>query len=224
MITSIFQSTHPVWDGTQPPVVPLARRLISIHPSRVGWDAEATTCGKRRRISIHPSRVGWDFEDMDKADDDFISIHPSRVGWDHTISLGSPQASNFNPPIPCGMGLTRPRSGSSRDVFQSTHPVWDGTVYTDLAQIHVAISIHPSRVGWDFVGVDDRMERKISIHPSRVGWDYTSQGHHNRGHKFQSTHPVWDGTPHQSRAIRTPGISIHPSRVGWDLRIAENAV
>lgn len=33
--------------------------------------------------------------------------------------------------------------------FQSTHPVWGETNYTDTSRHGVTISIHPSRVGWD---------------------------------------------------------------------------
>ena len=56
-------------------------------------------------ISIHPSRVGWDarklYNDMEKFL--FQSTHPV---WDGTRSkfLRSYLPEHFNPPIPCGMG------------------------------------------------------------------------------------------------------------------------
>ena len=56
-----------------------------------------------------------------------ISIHPSRVGWD-LITL-------------C--------FGLEFSLFQSTHPVWDGTRAEKGGGGDMAISIHPSRVGWD---------------------------------------------------------------------------
>ena len=34
-------------------------------------------------------------------------------------------------------------------VFQSTHPVWDGTKQSAAREFLAWISIHPSRVGWD---------------------------------------------------------------------------
>ena len=34
----------------------------------------------------------------------------------------------------------------------------------------------------------------ISIHPSRVGWDWSYGNAVTIQHTFQSTHPVWDGT------------------------------
>ena len=123
----------------------------------------------------------------------------------------------FNPPIPCGMGRCAP-------------------------------------LGSDWSGA-------ISIHPSRVGWDTAVILRTNQSHLFQSTHPVWDGTGSQNlsepitknfnppipcgmgpydtnvhacprdfnppipcgmglepqpAALIKRTISIHPSRVGWD--------
>ena len=34
-------------------------------------------------------------------------------------------------------------------IFQSTHPVWDGTKIIQGTYGYIDISIHPSRVGWD---------------------------------------------------------------------------
>ena len=56
-----FQSTHPVWDGTATLAAVHALAVISIHPSRVGWDLAAIDSAAAATISIHPSRVGWDF-------------------------------------------------------------------------------------------------------------------------------------------------------------------
>ena len=102
-----------------------------------------------------------------------ISIHPSRVGWDCSWTQTSSKCS----------------------LFQSTHPVWDGT--------------WPDR--WY------RHHRRISIHPSRVGWDALSCALASAAPLFQSTHPVWDGTRIASFLRILYNISIHPSRVGWDL-------
>ena len=104
--------------------------MISIHPSRVGWDISPIAAGARRCISIHPSRVGWDYEAWFEDKDAeifqsthpvwdgtvdptkafliiYISIHPSRVGWDHPSGRRTWRDCDFNPPIPCGMGLLR---------------------------------------------------------------------------------------------------------------------
>ena len=37
------------------------------------------------------------------------------------------------------------------EAFQSTHPVWGGTTQSGGLQIKGDVSIHPPRVGWDFV-------------------------------------------------------------------------
>ena len=128
-------------------------------------------------------------------------------------------ATYFNPPIPCGMGRRAARANFGRDLFQSTHPVWDGTRPASFAAARGCISIHPSRVGWDTLSQSVRRCTLI----------------------FQSTHPVWDGTYHMASRVASRGdfnppipcgmgrrvadggasdltISIHPSRVGWDLR------
>ena len=213
----IFQSTHPVWDGTPPP---------------------------HKRGQIPP-----------------ISIHPSRVGWDKLLCHQQRRGLHFNPPIPCGMGLSRRQRMRKVLLFQSTHPVWDGTRATgwwrrmrrfciipsrvgwsprsgvsgrrtsdfnppipcgmghgnaEVVQDDAQISIHPSRVGWDAGYCAVQRPAPISIHPSRVGWDPASSaslpapGNFNPpipcgmgpgsaevvpdDKEFQSTHPVWDGT------------------------------
>ncbi len=215
--------------------------VISIHPSRVGWDDHGAALQRGAPVfqSTHPV---WDgtWRRHAGAIHGLISIHPSRVGWDMRRLMRSPKATDFNPPIPCGMGRTRICLSSSYQRFQSTHPVWDGTITSNAhAQVH-RISIHPSRVGWDQNHVDVFFDGlhfnppipcgmgpaeplvsfcafHISIHPSRVGWDCPSSSRANRVKLFQSTHPVWDGTAHLVLNEIIIGISIHPSRVGWDL-------
>ena len=79
--------------------------------------------------------------------------------------------------------------------FQSTHPVWDGTIRFRRAFDRMLISIHPSRVGWD----------------ASFFYDIVKYS------RFQSTHPVWDGTIFVIDVLCAVWISIHPSRVGWDI-------
>ena len=122
-----FQSTHPVWDGT-------------LHVDR------------DPHIRI-------------------ISIHPSRVGWDIHLRTFAAAIDNFNPPIPCGMGLKLIDNICDIFLFQSTHPVWDGTTECPAADMRVRFqSTHPV---WDGTCVSDggAGDLAISIHPSRVGWD-----------------------------------------------------
>ena len=101
-----FQSTHPVWGGTQP------LQLAAIAPS----------------ISIHPPRVGWDLPDGSVFCHmcGFQSTHPV---WGGTApgDPGCRTAPHFNPPTPCGVGRRSLRGRLCRLGFQSTHPVWGGT-------------------------------------------------------------------------------------------------
>ena len=100
-----FQSTHPVWDGTGDIFSTHDVLVISIHPSRVGWDRRRRAYQQHQHpISIHPSRVGWDLIKGRDAYACNISIHPSRVGWDVWSRSARSCHTNFNPPIPCGMG------------------------------------------------------------------------------------------------------------------------
>ena len=148
--------------------------------------------------------------------------------------------SDFNPPIPCGMGRV-PNRGSGRDTeFQSTHPVWDGTPRQGFRQAEHLISIHPSRVGWDGLSISTSsgnaafqsthpvwdgtwrrstsVEKKSRFQSTHPVWDGTAPCIiSSAAITFQSTHPVWDGTRELLYAGRVTCISIHPSRVGWDL-------
>ena len=134
-------------------------------------------------------------------------------------AVGSHWSGNFNPPIPCGMGRSdgsaisvdvsisihpsrvgwdplRESNTPDRPEFQSTHPVWDGTMRHLVIGSRHGISIHPSRVGWDLTTCGIR-SRSLNFNPpipcgmgricDRNGIDWQ---------KFQSTHPVWDGTQH----------------------------
>ena len=146
---------------------------ISIHPSRVGWDASDGTARPCKRISIHPSRVGWDvrfaaawFYDL------VISIHPSRVGWDADLVADVVHAADFNPPIPCGMGQCDKGIRNIIAVnFNPPIPCGMGRGDAQKPWKKITISIHPSRVGWDKAIELGQVHQSISIHPSRVGWD-----------------------------------------------------
>ena len=195
-----FQSTHPVWDGTMQGRMSITADVISIHPSRVGWDA-------RSNISTQPSR-------------NFNPPIPCGMGLNHQHRRVRKR--DFNPPIPCGMGLSMWRIFATWTIFQSTHPVWDGTTFrgamghVSVISIHPSrvgwdcdhisltgaylISIHPSRVGWDEQRASGRRGRRISIHPSRVGWDVSIRDVAHVNVLFQSTHPVWDGTRSRSES------------------------
>ena len=146
-----FQSTHPVWDGTVGADSWFTVRKISIHPSRVGWDANLQLVTRhhmqfqsthpvwdgtlRRRIRLNlyrhfnppiPCGMGR-VPHFAVTYSQQISIHPSRVGWDLMSSRRPSSVLYFNPPIPYGMGLSKHGQEVRLSPFQSTHPVWDGT-------------------------------------------------------------------------------------------------
>ena len=124
----LFQSTHPVWDGTPAtsaheerpkdfnPPIPcgmgpseslgvVLRGLISIHPSRVGWDDVLERRAGCRQHFNPPIPCGMGrCSVVVVAISLSISIHPSRVGWDNASSFVTDVTPYFNPPIPCGMG------------------------------------------------------------------------------------------------------------------------
>ena len=145
-------------------------------------------------ISIHPSRVGWDRSGsgwgLGRAP---ISIHPSRVGWDSHARSCPHARHNFNPPIPCGMGPAcspKPCDG---------HP----------------ISIHPSRVGWDCNTAGCCWSHVNFNPPIPCGMGLGDLTWRDLYLRFQSTHPVWDGTfpTFVSVSLTNPFQSTHPV---WD--------
>ena len=123
-------------------------------------------------------RVGLDLDSLAVERCLLISIHPPRVGWDGRF----------------------PAATVSSGEFQSTHPVWGGTMGVPTPEPTAEISIHPPRVGWDAscAGVR-KILRFQSTHPV---WGGTPSFGNSISHQllFQSTHPVWSGT-----RIRSPG-------------------
>ena len=100
--------------------------------------------------------------------------------------------------------------------FQSTLPVWGGTLDPVEEEKEVKISIHPPRVGRDGFSFRDIEWKLISIHPPRVGRDSHFLAVLLVVHAFQSTLPVWGGTMGSVLADSAYIISIHPPRVGRD--------
>ena len=191
------------------------------------------------KISIHPPRVGWDFRWKLRRCSSCISIHPPRVGWDIYSPSPAFQRSHFNPPTPCGVGPGAFAHFAISNLFQSTHPVWGGTLADYLFNHWTPISIHPPRVGWDATvlteigyikafqsthpvwGGTQFVEKLAGLNadfnpptPCGVGLALTSNS--CKGDTFQSTRPVvgWDLAVFV--LVYFIVISIHPPRVGWD--------
>ena len=126
---------------------------ISIHPSRVGWDWASSGRGQSG-LNFNPPipcgmGQGTTTASMEVGD---ISIHPSRVGWDCHVSKLPPYAAHFNPPIPCGMGhLTVSWNPVCGKHFNPPIPCGMGPGVLVHLRKAALISIHPSRVGWDYL-------------------------------------------------------------------------
>ena len=79
--------------------------------------------------------------------------------------------------------------------FQSTHPVWGGTlVYPVILQELYGISIHPPRVGWDLFDPDGEVPDLDFNPPTPCGVGPVEAPLNHHYEIFQSTHPVWGGT------------------------------
>ena len=146
-----FQSTHPVWGGTQ---------HMPVFLPNVRYFNPPTPCGVGPVVVIEWSLNGQ------------ISIHPPRVGWDRICAGGNCGWADFNPPTPCGVGLYIVSLIADALIFQSTHPVWGGTNRPDRP-VGFAGNFNPptpcgvGRFCFQCVPCSFR----ISIHPPRVGWD-----------------------------------------------------
>ena len=150
-----FQSTHPVWGGTNQLGHYINPGLISIHPPRVGWDCFRP---QNRRLpalfqSTHPVWGGTSCFAMPVLSmPKFQSTHPVWGGTSSGVrSLA--RVPDFNPPTPCGVGH----------------------IFGTVKRGNFEISIHPPRVGWDpLLPFRGASMSAISIHPPRVGWDSLS--------------------------------------------------
>ena len=149
---SRFQSTLPVWGGTNAEKTQEQLIIISIHPPRVGrdrttltvetyqlrfqstlpvWGGTMIDLAKLQKIEFQSTLPVWGgtvINSLRKSwnklfqstlpvwggtatrrpcrADSWISIHPPRVGRDGRCWPASPTDTNFNPPSPCGEGLS----------------------------------------------------------------------------------------------------------------------
>ena len=122
-----FQSTRPMRGGTIYPTLIMSLVTISIHPPHAGRDL---------LLTMGILLIG-------------ISIHPPHAGRDCNLSDCRPHQTYFNPPAPCGAGLSlvSEQSGS------------------------LCISIHPPHAGRDLItgGINKAIPRFQSTRPMRGG-------------------------------------------------------
>ena len=123
IVTSIFQSTHPVRGATESDQHARLGRVISIHAPREGCDFLPLRVRSRRHISIHAPCEGCDTKREVNLDlrrvfqsthpvrgatrtrrfphgRSAISIHAPREGCDATACNPTPSSSHFNPRTP----------------------------------------------------------------------------------------------------------------------------
>ena len=169
----IFQSTHPVWGETKSLEYQAWCNEISIHSPCVEWDME---CPRTSGL--------WGL---------FQSTHPVWGETQYTLYYYY-YYNYFNPLTPCGVRLQCTTRKVKIGSFQSTHPGWGETDTVKKTGVHILISIHSPRVGWDLDTIPEGAEINISIHSPRVGWDLDIILILVGFSIFQSTHPVWGET------------------------------
>ena len=191
-----FQSTHPARGGTPKSAFVNPLNLISIHPPRTGWDANANC--RRRRLelfqSTHPARGGTFFE-IRPLSTARISIHPPRTGWDGNWGIVDGLVYEFQSTHPARGGTPLSMITQSPVPFQSTHPARGGTRGRTPGLISRCDFNPPTPHGVGLSGHQSGPGRApISIHPPRTGWDHPEEQPRRRTVKFQSTHPARGGT------------------------------
>ena len=161
------------------------------------------------------------------------------MGWDNLPYAYCPARLYFNPPTPCGVGPVPLLGSHLTRLFQSTHPLWRGTINHAALRgnTHYFNPPTPCGVGrgrgimvcndwkfqsthplWGGTGIIYGMyeDAKISIHPPLVGWD--KQQLSDLGYQIISIHPPlvgWDAVLLINKDMLP--ISIHPPLVGWDM-------
>ena len=123
-----FQSTLPVWGGTDFFHAGRSPWFVSIHPPRVGRDTCLTKHLPKRERFNPPSPCGEGpslcvFAILDCSFQSTLPVWGGTSAWYLVIGI----ASGFNPPSPCGEGHAAESGHKPTAKFQSTLPVWGGT-------------------------------------------------------------------------------------------------
>ena len=203
--------------GCDENISPISSDLpISIHASRMGCDIEQQPISAFREFqSTHPVWDATTCKDNGVVFDQFQSTHPV---WDATSCFrGSCGRCLFQSTHPVWDATYFPFTCFSvLSIFQSTHPVWDATRLVERGTVLVGISIHASRMGCDSTAKSSA--RRDKYFNPRIPYGMRQRGAHHAFNQlaFQSTHPVWDATPHVERLTGLAQISIHASRMGCD--------
>ena len=123
-----------------------------------------------------------------------ISIHPPRVGRDAILPAPDFTKDIFQSTLPVWGGTWRACGNLKITVFQSTLPVWGGTLNGGISHTVFPISIHPPRVGRDPLPPEtDTNGPNISIHPPRVGRDLVNHRYYLLSIDFNPPSPCGEG-------------------------------
>ena len=145
-------------------------------------------------ISIHPPRVGRDIQRVPDLALSQISIHPPRVGRDLGGFRGDAPVFPFQSTLPVWGGTVHDLVGRQAVLFQSTLPVWGGTVRAHaVSKPHLHFN-PPSPCGEGLLP-DVFADVFIQFQSTLPVWGGTQlflPG--ETGFLFQSTLPVWGGT------------------------------
>ena len=122
-----FQSTLPVWGGTEP--APITSSMKTFQSTLPVWGGTWVWLGRYTLLGV--------------------SIHPPRVGRDRPCPFDSTHYISFNPPSPCGEGH-RPCGAFWRlSGFNPPSPCGEGQQTGQFLIQATGVSIHPPRVGRD---------------------------------------------------------------------------
>ena len=194
-----FQSTHPVWGATPHGPGAAPPGPISIHAPRVGCDGFSPGVSWRRKEfqSTHPVWGATLHHGQLKGECVYFNPRTPCGVRPRSCPTASILSLNFNPRTPCGV---RPRRIMCTEVwkwaFQSTHPVWGATAWSEKAVRSLQFqSTHPV---WGATNTypPTPWRSTISIHAPRVGCDSQVNANEAQEMQFQSTHPVWGATLH----------------------------
>ena len=238
-LTAVFQSTLSVWRGTSCGEI-MDYSLGDFNPPSPCGEGPMHHGENRKavRISIHPLRVERDelLDAIDFVNSRFQSTLSVWRGtkrkkhqnqnhrFQSTLSVwrGTPshycnalRERDFNPPSPCGEGLSCSTNGKIKQNFNPPSPCGEGhdqTLTTWNAHIFQStLSVWRGTVHQCDYGSGDLFQSTLSV------WRGTVQAILSRiVCLFQSTLSVWRGTKLGKPAIPSERISIHPLRVERD--------
>ena len=104
------------------------------------------------------------------------------------------------------------------ELFQSTPPAWEATLYCVYCTQSIGVSIHAPRVGGD--ALRSRPHWSIWFQSTPPAWEATAVINVTLPPLvFQSTPPAWEATKADADWYSEAKVSIHAPRVGGDMAL-----